>query len=36
MGKLEKYDKTNPLSIENYGQELIGKNFVMLLGKMKC
>lgn len=27
MGKLEKYDKTNPLSIENYGQELIGKTF---------
>lgn len=27
MKKLEKYDKTNPLSIEKYGQELVGKTF---------
>ena len=25
LKKLEKYDKTNPLSIEKYGQELVGK-----------
>ena len=27
MNYFEEYDKTNPLSIENYAQQLIGKTF---------